>query len=250
MIPYFATSVIVVSLKLFSQQGLYVQNPVTPMSYLRILWCPEAGYFLWFIWSLWWMFCIIPFFKTVRSRTLLLLIAFVLHYVNPFIGLPVTFCISQTAGMLLWFALGVSCFDYKDTLQELTMNIHIGWFAFLFALVEFVWINGGGQIAALVLPYLGIAFIMRFSYAISRSEHIGTYVYISSCSYIIYLFHTTFMGLARAILLKIPVMNNESDFIYTLTIAIVVTTGIICPILLYGILRRFHITRILFGLKG
>ena len=52
MIPYFVVSLIIVTIKLFSQSSMYVENPVTVFSFIRILYLPEAGYFLWLIWSL------------------------------------------------------------------------------------------------------------------------------------------------------------------------------------------------------
>lgn len=49
MIPYISTSVIVITIKLLTQGNMSVDNPVTIMSYVKMLYSPEAGYFLWFI---------------------------------------------------------------------------------------------------------------------------------------------------------------------------------------------------------
>lgn len=71
MVPYFATSAIVISIKLATQGGMSVDNPVTVLSFVKMFYQPEAGYFLWFIWALWWMFVLVPLFKTKHSRILL-----------------------------------------------------------------------------------------------------------------------------------------------------------------------------------
>lgn len=60
MIPYLVTSVLIVTIKLLTERNAYVENPVTLLSYARLLYSPEAGYFLWFIWALWWMFVLVP----------------------------------------------------------------------------------------------------------------------------------------------------------------------------------------------
>ena len=57
MVPYFSVSAIVITIKLLTEGHAYVENPVTWMSYVKMLYLPEAGYFLWFIWALWWMLC-------------------------------------------------------------------------------------------------------------------------------------------------------------------------------------------------
>lgn len=82
MIPYFVVSVIIITIKFLTQSSMYVENPVTAMSYLRIFYLPEAGYFLWFIWALFTMFLIVPLFKTKVSRIILFIISIVLHYLS------------------------------------------------------------------------------------------------------------------------------------------------------------------------
>lgn len=52
MIPYFSTSIIIISIKLLTQQRMLVENPVTYLSYFKMFYLPEAGFFLWFIWAL------------------------------------------------------------------------------------------------------------------------------------------------------------------------------------------------------
>ena len=112
MIPYFVTSVIVISIKLLSQGGgAYIENPVTLQSYLEILYLPAAGYYLWFIWALWWMFVITPLFRTRRARLVLALATLILSFIP--IDLPEIFCLRQTKQMFVFFMFGVLLYDWK-----------------------------------------------------------------------------------------------------------------------------------------
>lgn len=111
MVPYLSVSAIVISIKLLTEGHAYVENPVTWISYVKMFYLPEAGYFLWFIWALWWMFVIVPLFKTKQMRLGLFVLALVLHYVPSF--LPEIFCLRQFQNMLVFFMLGVVCCDWK-----------------------------------------------------------------------------------------------------------------------------------------
>ena len=115
MVPYFSVSAIVITIKLLTEGHAYVENPVTWMSYVKMLYLPEAGYFLWFIWALWWMFVISPMFKTKQIRLGLFVLAIVLHYIPNI--LPEIFCLSQFQGMLVYFMLGVVCCDWKQQIS-------------------------------------------------------------------------------------------------------------------------------------
>lgn len=118
MVPYFSVSAIIISIKLLTERHAYVQNPVTVHSYFKLFYEPEAGAFLWFIWALWWMFVLVPLFKTKKIRLALFGVAVILHYVPNL--LPEYFCLSQFQNMLLYFMLGVVCWDWKETLSTLS----------------------------------------------------------------------------------------------------------------------------------
>lgn len=63
MVPYLTTSVMVIVIKLLTQGSMSVDNPVTIFSFVEMFYMPVAGYFLWFIWALWWMFVLVPLFR-------------------------------------------------------------------------------------------------------------------------------------------------------------------------------------------
>ena len=135
MIPYFVVSAIVIGIKLLTESHVYVENPKTVMSFVKMLYCPEAGYFLWFIWALWWMFVIVPLFKTKRQRFALFAISILLHYV-PFATTDV-FCLAQFKNMLIFFMLGVIVYDWKNilcTVDRVPKMVYIAAFAIAYAI--------------------------------------------------------------------------------------------------------------------
>ncbi len=121
LIPYFSTSVIVISFKLLSEGHAYVENPVSLLSYLKMFYQPEAGYFLWFVWALWWMFVLVPLFKNEKQRLALFGMAVLLHFIP--IQLPDVCCLNQFKQMLIYFMLGTMVYEYK-VLQTFVMSFN------------------------------------------------------------------------------------------------------------------------------
>ena len=101
-----------------------------------------------------------------------------------------------------------------------------------------------------MLPYVGIFAIIEISklvcylYKIDEGSRI---MLLSASSYIIYLFHTTFEGFAKAIFLKLP-LNTDLWYVFIPEATTVIACGVIAPILLYAVFMRFRITKVLFGL--
>ena len=249
MVPYFSVSAIVITIKLLTEGHAYVENPVTWMSYVKMLYLPEAGYFLWFIWALWWMFVISPLFKTKQMRLGLFVLAIVLHYIPNI--LPDVFCLRQFQGMLVYFMLGVVCCDWK---QQISFVSKVPAWCILgfFAIAEGMNLKDmGGQISML-LPYLGIAAIMTLASLMEKWNHKSNewLMVVASSSYIIYLFHTTFEGFVKAVVHKIPFFTDGNDVLFIINASVVVGCGVACPIILHRyVLNKTHFTKVLFGLK-
>ena len=254
LVPYYVTSIIVVSIKILTQSFLYVENPVTLSSYIKILYLPEAGFFLWFIWVLWWLFCIVPLFYTRMSRTVLFFFFFLLHYASPYIDLPEIFCIKELANGAIWFMLGVMCYDWKAVLDNVKGNqVCITLILFLMIIVlpnacdltDLVVVNRWRQLIYMLQPYIGIVFIMCIAKWLSQHSVPQVILTLSLSSYMIYLFHTTFMGFTKALLMKIPLMGE----VPVLSIIIVVLSGVVFPIVLSNFFERYRLTRFLFGIR-
>ena len=113
---------------------------------------------------------------------------------------------------------------------------------------------GGGHLlsANCLLPFLGIAAIISLSKMIEQSKLKNGWLMVnSSSSYIIYLFHTTFEGFAKALVFKLPYLKNISDSgMFLIGAMFVVACGVIIPIVLNEkVFKKYAATKVLFGLK-
>lgn len=255
MVPYFATSIIVISIKILMEGSMSVDNPVTADSYLRMFYYPEAGYFLWFIWALWWMFVIIPLFKTRKARFVLFFISLVLHYMP----LPLTdlFCIEQFKKMLVFFMFGIIAFEHirlhsfiKDFKVKQSVIISV-----LFAVCQYIQFGMEKQgaitsIMNFLLPYLGILFVVEISKMWCRVftlDKKSAVMSVAASSYIIYLFHTTFEGFTKAVFRKLP-LDTDLWYIFLVEAVAVITVGVIGPMLCFKIFKKYRLTKFLFGM--
>lgn len=252
MVPYFVTSIIIITIKLLTQKGMLVENPVTLSSYVKMFYIPEAGYFLWFVWSLFTMFLIVPVLKSKTIRIIVFAIAVLLHYL-PFDLTPV-FALAETKRMFVWFMLGVICSD--NHVGEILRRIKRWKYAVYLIVIAAFGILGAVDMYkyAMYLSWLGIAMVMSVSSLIAsmpkESRLIKLFIILSSSSYIIYLFHTTFEGFAKSIVNKFFVSEFVSNGDFVLKAAVVVVCGVVFPILLHKfVLVRYSWLKFLFGLK-
>ena len=166
MVPYLTTSVMVIVIKLLTQGSMSVDNPVTIFSFVEMFYMPVAGYFLWFIWALWWMFVLVPLFRGKQKHVELFVLGIVLHFI-PF-GLPRVFCLEQFSGMLMYFMFGVFVFE-NDSLHRFLKEfswIKVACAVAVFILGEFLYFTngvgtGGMFLLNAMLPFIGIWFVME-----------------------------------------------------------------------------------------
>ena len=259
MIPYFAVSILIICLKLAMKGVMPLDNPVTFMTFVEILYLPSAGYFLWFIWALWWMMVIIPIFRTVLSRQILLAASLILWFISP--ELPEIFCIKQFGQMLVFFSGGTVVADYmrKNNIGSFSVGSQIISVAVFIALA---WARISGftdgaapvisSIITLIINVVGIAMSMSLAFRWRRtaSDRLLRVSYsVAAYSYLIYLLHTTFEGLAKGVLSKIHWFDYQPQLLtaYIGTIA-VICCGVIIPWWLGRyVLNRWSVTSLLFG---
>lgn len=251
LVPYYATSVILITIKLLTQGDMYVKNPVTARAYLEMLYLPVAGYFLWFVIALWWMFVIVPWFKTRMLRFVLFLISAVIAFV-PF-ELTDVMCMNELKKMFVYFMCGVVIYDYKDVMAkaiaQLSRSIAI---PIAFVLLEIFYFGYDVKWLGYLLPFMGIAFVVQLSNVLCSMAKGGlmkSLLYCSSASYIIYLFHTTFEGFAKSVLVKFGGLLPTNEYSFVIGALFVIIIGVLGPIIANEVLKRYSITRTLFGLK-
>jgi fucose 4-O-acetylase-like acetyltransferase len=264
IVPYIVTSFIIITLKLLSAGNMSVDNPVTLQSYLNMFYLPEAGYFLWFIWALWWMFVLVPLFRTKKLRFLLLIFSIIFYFI-PF-DLSQIFCLHQFKSMLIYFMFGVFCFENRFVQKSIAEYklLKVIYLSLLFIGIEILFLlnsDGHGDTTivkiynyiGIITPFIGILFIIEISKFICRKWNGNCtnkiLMIISGSSYIIYLFHTTFEGFTKAVFHKIP-LNSDLWYVFIIESLIIIIMGVVIPLLIHRlILKKFSITQTLFGLK-
>lgn len=251
MIPYISTSFIVITIKLITQGSLSVDAPVTFLSYLKMFYSPEAGAFLWFIWALWWMFVIVPLFKTKQSRLLLFLACLIIHYVP--VHVTDIFCFASVKNMFVFFMLGIIAFE-NNTLHrfvnDFSLRKSVVAIALFFVAQSVNLTFGGGILVTILLPYIGIFFILEISKLICHYHEVSkesVMLLVAASSYIIYLFHTTFEGFAKAVCRRLP-LDSDLWYVFVPEAIVVITCGLVVPIILFKVFKRYKFTRMLFGL--
>lgn len=251
LIPYFSTSAIVITIKLLTQSFMYVENPITANAYIEMFYIPVAGYFLWFVLALWWMFVLLPWFKTRSMRLILFGISIVLLFLP--IEFTHIFCLQEIKKMLVYFMCGIVSFDYKEKftymISKYSKSVLI---PIVFLILEIVYLLGMADYLQYVLPFIGIAFISQISntiYHIGHAKLLSIMLYLNTTSYIIYLFHTTFEGFGKSFLHKFHLVQSSNEIMFCISSLLVILWGIMGPVCLYSLFKRFNVTKLLFGLK-
>lgn len=70
---------------------------------------------------------------------------------------------------------------------------------------------------------------------------------VAASSYIIYLFHTTFEGFAKAVFRKLP-LDSGLWYVFVPEALVVIASGVVFPMLLFWLFKKYRATRVLFGL--
>lgn len=248
MIPYLVTSSLIITIKLLASSNSSLENPVSIFSYIEMFYLPAAGYFLWFIWVLFTIFLIIPLFSTIRAKCILFFVS-VAFYFMP-IDFPHYFCFAEFKYNFLYFMFGVLLFYFpqlKRYSEKIPIYIYCLLLAGLFALME---LNFYINTISIPTALIGLATICKLSIWITKhlKRERAILLNISSSSFIIYLFHTTFEGFGKAIIPKILVFSNF-DVSFILSAILIIAIGVIGPYFIYNIIQYNRILCILFGLN-
>lgn len=230
MVPYFILSWAVIGIKIFSAGFLPVDRPVAVEALYRVFYLPEAGYYLWFVYVLFVIFCIAPLFKAGHRLVVLTLLAMGLVFWQ---SAPEVCCMVQLCRHLIFFVFGmwVSRIKFLEKAMCGYAPLWAGVTVLLFFLSPvgsplsvLLWVIGG---------ITGSFMVVAFSQAISRinASVANVLAYIGNMSMTIYLFHTLFMGGGKAILTYIISGGGIIEFI--VSALFIIGTGIVCPVWLY-----------------
>lgn len=263
IIPYLSASIIIILIKLATQGFMTVDHPVSPTDFIAMLYSPVAGYFLWFMWALWWAMVIIPLFKSRQSRIILLGISLLLYFSAPWV--TKIFCLAQFCSTFIYFVLGTVVADMAQAgrIRKFSLTSQVG-SIITFAVLATAFYNtvtaevlnpATRNIISLLLAVTGISMAFSVSRLLASVLHgytKQTILSISAASFFIYQYHTTIEGFAKAILHKIHFFDAPlTDLRYTAAIIIVTASGLLIPWFIdRNILSRHPLTRRIFGLTN
>lgn len=251
MLPYLVVSLVVICLKLLSQRNMYVEHPITTDAFYRMFYLPEAGYFLWFLWALMFMFLIAPFFRTQWSRILLFIFSSILSTLT--LNITSVFCLDCFVAFLPYFSLGMCSADvykgYCDYLHKslsITLLLVLSLVSIAVFVALSVFLPDIGGLDNLLIAIAGIICILSFSELLTLTcSDLSWMLAIADASFLIYLFHTTFQGIAKSVIFKLSVTHY---FIVDLVAMTVI--GCLGPFLMQKfILSKFKWTRFCFSLS-
>lgn len=232
MVPYFILSWAIVGTKIVVGEVLSVDHPVDIHALYRVLYLPEAGYFLWFVYVLFLIFCLVPLFKPGKRLVPLLLVTFGLVFWET---APFSFCLIQLCRHFVFFAVGMWA-AREGWIERIMHRVPLLWLGIT---VLLVWVDSllpkgvASQALSVVLGITGSFMVLSVSTWISRSK--GSLSRglsrLGMMSMTIYLFHTWIMGGEKAILTHILSGGNTIEFV--LSALFITGTGIVFPIWLY-----------------
>lgn len=237
MVPYLFTSVVIIGFKTVTESIIPTDHPIELSRDIpAMFYSPSAAYFLWFLWALWLIFFVAATLRSKRTRNIFLVVAIVLAL------LPVKwteiFCIRQAIDMLPYFAIGMSGYDHRRLLTPVLKSIKTisSSSIIVFLCLYVLTLTIDDTIVKAILQYVvavsAIMTIGSISVIVARRFNAQIIITIGTASFTIYLFHTTFEGLAKG-LLKQSSISNANDLLFAAGASIVIVTGIIAPLLLH-----------------
>lgn len=236
--PYITLSIILLIVKVTAGFIATLQLPVDKNFYKYILFNPVGGFstMLWFLYTLFIIHLIFPFFRfLIKNDTLLMISVLVLSYFN----WPKEFCLNLAMHHLPYFIAGylvaknnfITAISFRWSLSILFASILL----YIFTLYDIFEKLDTSHTTTLLIGYIGIAIVIftsllisnyKFKYFCTIFLYIKTIGSYSSC---IYLFHTLCMGPVRIFLTKIQFIDT---FPFIMSVFIVCSSGIIFPILI------------------
>lgn len=232
MIPYFILSWAIVVAKIVVGKVLQVDHPVDIHALYRVLYLPDAGFFLWFVYALFLIFCIAPGFKKKHRLVVLSVIALGLFFGDT---APQYFCIRQVCSHLAFFVWGMWV-ARRGRLEYVMRRFPLCWLGITVALAWVYSVLPEGVVTRALSVVLGITgsfMVISISQVISQYGGLFTTTLnrLGIMSMTIYLFHTWIMGGGKAILTHILSGGNTIEFV--LSALFIIGTGIVGPIWLY-----------------
>lgn len=248
MIPYFTISYIIVAIKLLASQIVSLENSSSALSLIRIFYLPEAGYFLWFAYTIFLIFVLVGFFNQFSNGMTILAILSLAIYFTP-LSFPREFCFYEMKGMIVYFIFGCVFYKYRAKLPYksnsfiLTLILfHIAFFAISTSISENL-----GKICRFGMGILATVYLYGIFENNCKRKLSGLFRILGKYGTSIYLFHTIAMGPAKNIMLKYVGVSTSQRYI--VSCSVVICIGIMIPIIItkYVIRKSDWAERLLLG---
>lgn len=236
-LPYFLVSFLFIAIKLVPQAlSIYVKNPVTLASFLKVFYYPEAAISFWYLWVLWWFYMIIPLLRTKSSRLLMAVAAIILSWIP--LDLPDVFSLPKLHEMFRYLMIGVVAYDWKEYMGWVKKVPTIAVVAIFCVLVFMRFIVG--LPLGLLLALSGVWTVLSLSSCLVNLVDRGYMRWlaaVSASSYTIYLFHPIFIAACLAVM-KACHFESASDFVFACVASGTVAVSVGGPIVIRKIVEK------------
>ncbi|MCQ2224245.1 MAG: acyltransferase family protein [Paludibacteraceae bacterium] len=245
-VPYLIVSILIIGLKLIMQNGAYVENGVDAYSFVRMFYLPEAGYFLWYLWVLLWMYLLCSISDSRCYFYVLLILSLIFKFL-PY-EFSRLFCLHELKSSAIYFMLGALFF--RENIYFLFRNVYLQ-VLFIVSLFVFalLWFKGWSH-PNFAISLIGTLGVISLSNLIEKRKN-SKLLFLGKSSFIIYLFHTTFMGFAKSLVHRFSeTLFVENNGYFLITLVSVSLIGILFPLLLQEyIISKSNTIGSLFGYK-
>ena len=184
-----------------------------------------------------------PFFNNRRKLLYLLGISLVLYFIP--IPFPSFFALADLKRIMVYFVLGCVLCEYSEIREKSHINVFVvlGFYIIVYILGKQLDFAVFTPVLKFALALCGIYVVANFAQALEqRTIKIRKILLnIAACTYTIYLFHTTFMGFAKAVILKLgfQLVDPNNFFVFISMALIVILAGVVAPIILHKKVVRY-----------
>lgn len=249
LLPFLTAATAISVLKLAAQQFVALDFPVSTQSLLALLLCPSRSPapLLWFVYTLFLMFCLLPIAYLLVARNVLML--FLASLVAAEVIHAEAFCLTALAANFPFFVFGFAAATSPPIGRVIRSSPRNG---LLVAALGFLLLNIPSEALPKTLKLVSIAqglagslFVIYIAKCVERMRYARVIEKMGQFSMGIYLFHTIFESGAKILLGKLLVPLLGFNVAFPIIAVASILLGITVPTLLeQHILRRFRLTRV------
>jgi peptidoglycan/LPS O-acetylase OafA/YrhL len=233
----FIIGAVVVIVKYSLSGWVHIDNPVRDVwtDLLKLVYDPLGGVLVsvWFVYTLFVIYVVVvPLLLAFKWTPLAALVAGIIVH---FVPLPDYFCLSRVGEYLFMFGLGCCAAVYYKQILDFSAR-YFPAFACLFLIISvliFVFMDDWAEDFKKVMLSLASVPVAHALSVKLRGSLARTLSLLGICSFIIYLLNTEFIGITKAVLLKVHSWDGAA---FLLFLPVLLVAGTFGPVILK---RRF-----------